>query len=93
MGAQDTRLKSGLLVKLLAERISFLQGGHTSEMLCSTPGSHFAPRGENPLENGATTEKTQRQRETNSLTHNLRTLNAAISEAISSPKLFRETSQ
>lgn len=48
------------------------------------------PRGENPLENGATTEKTQRQRDTNSLTRNLRTLNAAISEAISSPKLFEK---
>lgn len=91
MGAQDTRLKSGLLVKLLAERISFLQGGHTSEMLCRAPGSRFATKKrEPPLENGATTEKTQRQRDTNSLTHNLRTLNAAISEAISSPKLFEK---
>ena len=48
MGAQDRRLRSGLLVKLLAERISFLWGGHTSEMLCRAPGSHFTTKRREP---------------------------------------------
>ena len=44
------RLKSYLvnfLVKLLAERISFLWGGHTREM-CRAPGSHFTSKRREP---------------------------------------------